>query len=74
MTTVPGIDVSYWESGIDWPKVRATGQRFVFIKATEGETYTDPTFEDNWNGAKARRLAARSLLFLPSQAGREEAG
>ena len=50
MTTVPGIDVSYWDSGIDWPKVRATGQRFVFIKATEGETYTDPTFETNWTG------------------------
>ena len=36
MATVPGIDVSYWNAGIDWPKVRATGQRFVFVKATEG--------------------------------------
>ena len=36
MATVPGIDVSYWNAGIDWPKVRATGQRYVFIKASEG--------------------------------------
>jgi len=38
MPTVPDIDVSYWNSGIDWPKVRAMGQRFVIVKATEGET------------------------------------
>ena len=38
MATVPGIDVSYWNSGIDWPKVRATGQRYVFIKAASTRT------------------------------------
>ena len=37
MATVPGIDVSYWNAGIDWPKVRAAGQRFVFAKASEGD-------------------------------------
>jgi GH25 family lysozyme M1 (1,4-beta-N-acetylmuramidase) len=42
MATVPGIDVSYWNAGIDWPKVRATGQRFVFAKASEGSSYSDP--------------------------------
>ena len=47
MATVPGIDVSYWNAGIDWPKVRAAGQRFVFAKATEGDFYADPTFDDN---------------------------
>ena len=31
MATVPGIDVSYWDSGIDWPKVRATGQWTDFV-------------------------------------------
>src|SRR5512134_1042315 len=53
MATVPGIDVSYWDAGIDWPKVRATGQRFVFVKATESTTYKDPTFDDNWFVAKS---------------------
>lgn len=74
MTTVPGIDVSYWQSGIDWPKVRATGQRFASIKTTEGEGYTDPTFEDNWKGAKAGGLLrAASCFFHPGQDAKKQA-
>jgi GH25 family lysozyme M1 (1,4-beta-N-acetylmuramidase) len=64
MATVPGIDVSYWNSGIDWPKVRATGQRFVFIKATEGENYADPTFSANWSGAKSAGLLRGAYHFF----------
>ncbi len=64
MPTIPGIDVSYWNAGIDWPKVRATGQRFVFVKATEGETYSDPTFDDNWLGAKSAGLLRGAYCFF----------
>jgi len=64
MATVPGIDVSYWNAGIDWPKVRATGQRFVFTKATEGDGYQDPTFDDNWTGAKAAGLLRGAYHFF----------
>ncbi len=64
MATVPGIDVSYWDSGIDWPKVRATGQRFVFTKATEGDFYADPTFDDNWAGAKSAGLLRGAYHFF----------
>ncbi len=74
MATVPGIDVSYWQSGIDWPKVRATGQRFVIIKATEGETYADPTFNDDWNGAKlSGLLRAPYCFFHPRQDPKKQA-
>jgi lysozyme len=66
MSTVPGIDVSYWQSGIDWPKVRATGQRFVLIKATEGEAYTDPTFENHWLGAKTAGLLRGAYCYFHS--------
>ncbi len=64
MATVPGIDVSYWDAGIDWPKVRATGQRFVFIKASESITYKDPTFDDNWFGAKSAGLLRGAYHFF----------
>jgi GH25 family lysozyme M1 (1,4-beta-N-acetylmuramidase) len=64
MATVPGIDVSYWDAGIDWPKVRATGQRFVFVKATEADTYQDPTFDDNWFGAKSAGLLRGAYHFF----------
>jgi len=64
MATVPGIDVSYWDAGIDWPKVRATGQRFVVAKSTEGITYKDPTFDDNWFGAKSAGLLRGAYHFF----------
>ena len=64
MATVHGIDVSYWDSGIDWPKVRATGQRFMFTKATEGDFYADPTFPANWSGAKASGLLRGAYHFF----------
>lgn len=64
MTTVPGIDVSYWNAGIDWPKVRAAGERFVFVKASEGATYADPTFDDNWRGAKSSGLLRGAYHFF----------
>ena len=64
MATVPGIDVSYWNSGIDWLKVRATGQRFMFTKATEGDFYADPTFDDNWIGAKKAGVLRGAYHFF----------
>ena len=66
MATVPGIDVSYWNAGIDWPKVRAAGQRYVFAKATEGDFYSDPTFDDNWRGAKTAGLLRGAYHFFRS--------
>lgn len=74
MPTVPGLDISYWQSGIDWPKVRATGQRFVLVKATEGETYTDPTFNEHWTGAKtAGLLRGAYCYFHPNQDAKKQA-
>ncbi len=64
MANVPGIDVSYWEAGIDWKKVRGEGIRFVFIKATEGEQYLDPTFDDNWLGAKSVGILRGAYHFF----------
>ncbi len=74
MSTVPGIDVSYWQSGIDWPKVRATGQRFALVKATEGEVYADPTFNDDWNGARLSGLLRGAYCFFhPKQDPKKQA-
>lgn len=64
MATVPGIDVSYWNAGIDWPKVRATGQRYVFVKASEGDFYSDPSFGANWSGAKSAGLLRGAYHFF----------
>ena len=47
-----GIDVSRYQKKIEWSKVKDAGIKFVYIKATEGATYTDPYFERNFAGAK----------------------
>ncbi|WP_124086959.1 glycoside hydrolase family 25 protein [Pseudogemmobacter humi] len=48
---VHGVDLSRWQSGVDWPTARANGVNFAFIKATEGGDRVDPMFEDHWRGA-----------------------
>jgi len=44
-----GIDVSHYQDQIDWDKIPAQGASFVFIKATQGADFYDPTFDRNWH-------------------------
>lgn len=48
-----GIDVSRYQSDIDWQKVKAAGVQFAIIKAGYGKYayQEDPCFEDNIKGA-----------------------
>lgn len=64
MAYIPGIDVSYWEGGIDWKKVRGDGIRYMFTKATEGEGYADPTLSENWSGAKSVGILRGAYHFF----------
>ena len=62
-TSVSGIDVSHYQGNVDWAKVKASGQSFVFVKATESNDYTDDRFADNWTGAKAAGLLRGAYHF-----------
>lgn len=42
--TVHGIDISHWNPSL----VALPAYDFVFLKATQGKTYTDPTFVSRW--------------------------
>ncbi|MCC6300179.1 MAG: LysM peptidoglycan-binding domain-containing protein [Anaerolineales bacterium] len=64
MATVAGIDVSHWQSGIDWSKVRANGQRYVILKASEGTGFVDSSFKTNWAGAKAAGLLRSAYCYF----------
>ncbi len=55
-STTPGIDVSRWQGKMNWELVAAAGYRFVVIRATIGDYYTDPRFYVNWSGARAAGL------------------
>jgi lysozyme len=51
-----GIDVSHWQGAIEWDKVAESGVKFAWIKATEGNTITDPRLQANWQGAVANDI------------------
>jgi lysozyme len=59
-----GIDVSKWQSNIDWHKVREEGKEaFAYCKASEG-LWTDAKFSQNWHGIKAASLLRGAYCFF----------
>jgi len=48
---VHGIDVSRYQTSVDWTTARAYGVSFAFIKATEGADHADSGFQRHWYGA-----------------------
>ncbi len=59
-----GVDISHHNGKIDWAKLKAAGIEFVFIKASEGGTYQDPTFRRNWNAAKQAGILRGAYHFF----------
>ena len=59
-----GVDVSHHQGSIDWPRVRAAGVAFAIIKATEGVTFTDPAFAENWRSAGRAGLVRGAYHFF----------
>ena len=47
-----GIDVSNWQKTIDWKQVKDAGYQFAILKATEGVTFVDKTFNTFRQGAR----------------------
>jgi lysozyme len=48
---VHGIDVSRYQTNVDWATARSYGVSFAFIKATEGADHADSGFRSHWAGA-----------------------
>ncbi len=64
---VHGIDVSHHQSRIDWQRVANDAIDFVFVKATEGMTFQDSIFCDNWDAIQKVGLRRGAYhFFLPS--------
>jgi lysozyme len=85
--TTPGIDVSYYQEAIDWPRVRRAGIRFAFIRVSDGALLRDPRFQTNWAEAKRagvvrggyqffrpdQSVTAQADLMIAAMAGRDAA-
>ena len=64
-----GIDVSSHQQDIDWVKVAGdTCISFVYIKATEGETYFSPHYSTNLKAARQQHIAVGSYHYLTTTA------
>lgn len=59
-----GIDVSNHQGVIDWEAVARDEIRSAYIKATEGETFVDERFADNWAGAAAAGVRRGAYHFF----------
>ena len=69
ITLAEGIDVSAFQPVVDWTQIAAAGKTFAFIKATEGVTYTAPTFAAHWAGAEGKVRRGAYHFFRSSSAG-----
>ncbi len=71
---VKGIDVSHHQGEIDWQALRASGIRFAYIKATEGASFRDPRFAENWRRSReAGILRGAYHFFSLCKSGAEQA-
>ncbi|GAB3287786.1 lysozyme [Parasphingorhabdus pacifica] len=51
LATVAGIDVSSHQGNVDWQSWWDQGKRFAYAKATEGTSYENPYFAQQYNGS-----------------------
>jgi lysozyme len=70
-----GIDIASYQHGtpINWKTVHGSGERFAFIKATEGTSYTNPYFSADWAGARAAGLARGAYHYARPTSARSSA-
>jgi GH25 family lysozyme M1 (1,4-beta-N-acetylmuramidase) len=64
---VNGIDVWDGNGTIDWATVRASGVRFAFIKATQGDYNHQTTFSYNWTHAKEHGVIRGAYHFFDAR-------
>ncbi|KAF5357001.1 hypothetical protein D9756_006487 [Leucocoprinus leucothites] len=58
-----GIDISHWQGSVNFNTVKSKGVEFVYMKATEGTSYTDPLFSEHYVGATNAGLIRGSYHF-----------
>lgn len=58
-----GLDASHHQGSIDWALVDSNKYRFVYLKATEGETFKDKMFLENYEKAKKVGLRVGAYHF-----------
>lgn len=66
-TIYEGIDVSGWQGNINYTEVRNSGIQVVYMKASEGSSFVDPYFNQNYENAKANNLKVGFYHYLTAR-------
>lgn len=61
---VRGVDVSSYQGDIAWQTLSSQNIDFAFIKATEGSSFVDPCFRDNYAEAQKCHIAVGAYHFF----------
>ncbi|KUL47654.1 lysozyme [Streptomyces sp. NRRL F-4489] len=68
--SVAGVDVSSHNGNVSWKKLRRMGVRFAYVKATEGTSYTNPYFTQQYRGSYHAGMIHGAYHFaLPDHSG-----
>ncbi|MFB7630855.1 lysozyme [Streptomyces sp. NPDC056149] len=68
--TVAGVDVSSHNRNVGWGKLRRMGVRFAYVKATEGTSYKNPYFNQQYRGSYHAGMIHGAYHFaLPDHSG-----
>ncbi|MGI8308927.1 lysozyme [Saccharopolyspora hattusasensis] len=51
LATVAGMDVASYQRNVNWKSWWDQGMRFAYVKATEGTSYKNPYFAQQYNGS-----------------------
>ncbi|MEW1748556.1 lysozyme [Streptomyces angustmyceticus] len=72
---VSGVDVSSHNRKVSWPTLRRSGVRFAYVKATEGTSYRNPYFAQQYRGSYSSGMIHGAYHFaLPDHSsGRSQA-
>lgn len=72
--TLDGIDVSKWQGEIDWGRVADDGIAFAIARVSDGTTYWDGEFDDNWASIADQGLVRGAYQFFrPGQSATAQA-
>ena len=64
---VRGVDVSHHQGTIDWDRLAQENIHFAYIKATQGYTFKDPRFAENWENAIKVGLHVGAYHFFSAE-------
>ncbi|WP_433447645.1 lysozyme [Streptomyces sp. CA-142005] len=65
-----GVDVSSHQRDVDWPTLSADGTTWAYAKATEGSSYTNPYFAQQYDGPYSLGMVRGAYHFAtPDSAG-----